>query len=364
MPDNLHRAEELRYPMIQKFERGRSIAFLPVSALEVHGPHLPLGMDMFMARWQAEEGARLFAESHPDWQVVVYPPLTLGTDELPLPGSMSATQREVYRTVVAHGRSLARAGYGYAVITNGHGGARHAAGLEAACLKVAGEGKIEMFTPAVVALHPIVSGKRFDRLADLLGRPVTDVERRELVGGEHAAGWETSFMLAEREELVDPIWSTLGRDMPPAFLPLKIIGAPIAWIAGRTGNGEKVQEMVGTVAGGVGWMLNAEHGYGGHQVTYEGNPSVASAEIGRAFRQMMAEETLAVVEKVTRGEMRAVEVRSIASEAPIIHPLFLRRLAFGALIGASLWHAVRRPKRAKSVANAGPAETDATVGVE
>jgi creatinine amidohydrolase/Fe(II)-dependent formamide hydrolase-like protein len=54
----LHRAEELTYSQVRRFDRARAIAFQPVSALEVHGPHLPLGMDWFMARWMAEETAR------------------------------------------------------------------------------------------------------------------------------------------------------------------------------------------------------------------------------------------------------------------------------------------------------------------
>ncbi len=356
-PANLHRAEELRYPQIQAFERERSIAFLPFSALEVHGPHLPIGMDVFMARWMAGETARLFAQAHPDWQVVVYPPMTLGTDELPLPGSMSATQREVYRVAVAHGRSLARAGYGYAVVTNGHGGPRHAAGLEAACHKVASEGRIGMFTPSIKALHGIVSGRRFDRLEQSLGRPVTDIERRELVGGEHAAGWETSFMLAERPDLVADNWHDLGRDGPPVFRPLAALLAPVAWVVRRTGAGDNVPMMVESVAGGAGWMLNAEHGYGGHQVTWDGNPSVASPEMGRAFRQVMVEDCLAIVESVTSGGTRAVDVASIASQAPVVHPLFLRRLGLGALAGAALWHAVRRPKRKGDVTATGQDES-------
>jgi hypothetical protein len=100
-----------------------------VSALEVHGPHLPLGMDWFMARWMAEETARRFAEHHPEWTVVALPALSIGADELPLRGSMSVPARTLYRAVVAHGRALAKAGYGFVVVTNGHGSPRHAAAL-------------------------------------------------------------------------------------------------------------------------------------------------------------------------------------------------------------------------------------------
>ncbi len=88
----LLQAQEMTYTQVQQLPKDRSIAFLSASALEVHGPHLPLGMDMFAARWMAEETARRFAEAHPGWTVVLYPHIPLGTDELPLPGSVDGTQ--------------------------------------------------------------------------------------------------------------------------------------------------------------------------------------------------------------------------------------------------------------------------------
>src|SRR5437773_10422196 len=100
-------AAELSYTKIRALNMSRTICFQPVSALEVHGPHLPLGMDYYMASWMAEETGRRFAQTHPDWTVVQQPPLPLGTDELPLAGSMNASQRTVYAAVSAHGSSLA-----------------------------------------------------------------------------------------------------------------------------------------------------------------------------------------------------------------------------------------------------------------
>ena len=130
------RAEELTYSQIRELDGRTTICFLPVSALEVHGPHLPLGMDFYMAKWMAEEPGRRFAEAHPDWTVIQYPPLPLGTDELPLAGTMHTNQRTVFTGVRNHGESLAKAGLQYIVVTNGHGGPRHAAALEAACREV------------------------------------------------------------------------------------------------------------------------------------------------------------------------------------------------------------------------------------
>lgn len=347
---NLFRGEELRYPQVQALDRERAICFLPVSALEVHGPHLPLGMDLFMARWMAEETARRFAEAHPDWTVVQYPPLVLGTDELPLPGSMPVSQQTLYQALIAHGGSLAQAGYGYVVVTNGHGGPRHAAGLEAACRQVSQRHGIAMFTPSIAVLHAIITGQRFDRLEALLGRPLTSEERTHLVGGEHAAGWETSFALAERSEQVDPAYGSLGPDGPPPFRPIAMLGQPLVWLLRQRGEPERAArlgEIVNSLAGGIGWVLNARFGYGGHQVTYDGNPSIASAELGHAFRELAVEDCLAIVESVVRGERTAEEVRSIASDPIIIHPLFWRRLALGmgGALALALVLGLYRPRR-------------------
>jgi creatinine amidohydrolase/Fe(II)-dependent formamide hydrolase-like protein len=343
--DVLH-AEDINYTQVRAFDRARTIAFLPVSALEVHGPHLPLGCDTFTARWMAEDTAKAFAAAHPDWTVVRFLPLTLGTDELPLPGSMNGTQRELYRVLLADGASLAQAGYGYVVVTNGHGGARHASGVEAACREVSRRHGIEMFTPAAAVLYEIITGPRFDRLETVLGRPLTAQERAGLLAGEHAATMETSLILAERPDLVDPAYRRLGPGGPPPFQPLAALGVPLAGLLGR-GDPQrqaKVERMVAALSGGIGWLLNARYGYGGPEVTYMGDPSAASAELGHAIRQVTVEDCLALVERVTNGELRAAEVRSIASDSVLIHPLFLRRLALAAGVVGALCLLRRRCK--------------------
>ncbi len=339
----LLRAEEMTYTQIQKLVPERSIAFLSVSALEVHGPHLPVGSDMFMARWQAEETARRFAEARPDWTVVVYPHLPLGTDELPLPGSMEGHQQTVYRALLAHGASLAKAGFGYAVVTNGHGGARHASAIEAACRWVSRRHRIEMFSPSIAALYGIVSGSRHSQIESNLGRPLTLKEREGLLHGEHAGTMETSFALAERPEQVDPRYCELGQDGPPALKPLAALGHWLAPLLG--GNSARVREIADSLASSVGWLLNAHYGYGRpDKVTYSGDPSAASAELGHAIRETMIQGCLKYVERVVSGQLRAEEVRSIASDPAIIQPGFWQRLGLGAAVvsGLGLWWAARR----------------------
>jgi len=332
-------AAELTYTQVRGLDMTRTICFLPMSALEVHGPHLPLGMDCFMARWMAEETGRRFAAARPDWTVIQLPALPLGTDELPLAGSMNADQRTVYRALRAHGRSLARAGYRYIVVTNGHGGPRHAAALEYACRRISKRHGVQMFTPSILALHRIITGQRFDVLEESLGRPLTDIERRGTLAGEHAGTMETSFMLAERAALVDPNYTTLPLGGPPAFAPLMALanrGRPDR-DTGEPGPSES-QSTISRLAHGIGWLLNARYGYGGPTVTYQGDPSCASAELGHAFREVMVRECLTTVDAVVSGRLQATDVRSIASDPPIIQPYFWRAvgLAAAAVVAAVL----------------------------
>jgi len=320
-------AANLSYTKVRALDMRRTVCFQPVSALEVHGPHLPIGMDYFMARWMAEETGRRFAEAHADWTVVQLPPLPLGTDELPLAGSMNASQRTVYGAVMAHGRSLARAGYRYIVLTNGHGGPRHAAALEHACLKVSKRCAVQMFTPSVLVLHRIIRGARTEAVESLLGRSLTDAEKRGLLNGEHAGSWETSFMLADHPELVEPIYRDLPLDGPPAFKPLATVGERVVqWRTRRGSDAAKLREALNSISKSIGWLLNAHYGYGGPSVTYSGDPSIASAEIGKAFREVMVRDCLDVVEAVTAGTMHARDVRSIASDHAIIQPYFWERV--------------------------------------
>lgn len=322
----LVRAEDLTYNRIREMERGRAIAFLPVSALEVHGPHLPIGQDVAMAAWMAAETARRFAAAHPDWLVALFPPLTIGADELPLRGSMDAPAGAVYRVLRAHGRSLARAGFGTAVVTNGHGGPRHAAALERACLRASRRDGIRMVTPSIAVLHRVITGGRNGRVEELLGRPLDDRERRALAIGEHAGAWETSFALAGDPAGVDPCWRMLGPLAPPPFRPLAALGARFG---GRGGNPASPRAAE-ALAGSIGWLLNARWGYGGAEVSYKGDPSAASVELGRAFREILAEDCLAVVEGVTSGAIAPETVRSIASDHAVIQPHFFARVAAAA----------------------------------
>jgi len=325
------RGEEISYTKVRGLDGARTICFQPISALEVHGPHLPLGMDYYMARWMAEETGRRFAEAHPDWTVVQMPALPVGADELPLAGSIELPAWTLYRTVYAYAKSLVRAGYRYIVVTNGHGGPRHAAGLEYVCHRISRKLGVHMITPSALALHRIITGAHMETVEAMLGRKLSDGERTGFLNGEHAGSWETSFMLAENPGLVENDYTQLPLDAPPLLKPLADVGKRLGdFLDGRGRDTVKVREAFDSMAGGLGWLLNARYGYGGEAVTYKGDPSVASAEMGKIFRELMVRECLGMVEGVTSGRMSALEVRSIASDHVFIRPSFLPGVALAA----------------------------------
>jgi creatinine amidohydrolase/Fe(II)-dependent formamide hydrolase-like protein len=323
-PSNYRRADEQTYSDLERLDHDRTICFCAVSALEVHGPHLPIGSDLHQACWMADETARRFAERHPDWTATVY------------------------RVVRAFGEQLVRAGFRYIVLTNAHGGPRHAAALEAASIRISKRRGVAMITPSIRALHRMVSGAALDEVEAFLGRPLTPDERHGATSGEHAGTWETAWYLARRPELVSQEFKSLGADVPPRWRPLERLGQ---WLERRTrakpdavAKGLPLHAILDSLAGGIGWMLNARFGYGrnGERATYHGWPGVATAELGEAYAELPVRMCLEDVEAVVEGRLDPTEVKSIASDPLLIQPGVLRWAGIGAaaLILGLVWLAL------------------------
>ncbi|RJP19829.1 MAG: creatininase family protein [Candidatus Abyssobacteria bacterium SURF_5] len=334
MTPNIFKAEEMLYPQMRDLDREKTLLILPVSALEVHGHHLPMGMDTFSAATSAAGVAELFAKAHPDWSVVVYPPLTLGTDELPLPGSISVSPRTVRSAVMGFGKSLARHGFKYIVITNGHGGPRHSPAIEEACHRISLRKKVAMFAPSIRVLHPYTDGRAIPKLEAELGRPLTDLERRAFAtGGEHAGVLETSIMLAYRPDLVSDVYKRCEFDQPPRvkiFFKLSKIVGGVLRLARLRRLADKATLILNGLGGTLGWLFNSRWNYGDHLVTYSGIPKAGSAEIGSAAMRLLAKDLLEEVEAVIHGKMLPSQVHSLMWTVPLIRTDFFRNLGFAA----------------------------------
>src|SRR6201986_3098252 len=161
----------------------RWIAVLPIAAGEQHGPHLPLGVDSYIAQAYLDRVHEILPASLP---VTFLPVMKLGkSDEhKAFPETLSLSASTAIGTYLDIGESLARAGVRKLVIVTSHGGNVAAMEIAARDLRVRHR---MLVVPA--AWH------RF-------GYPPGTFERSEQRHGVHAGDVETSLMLAGRGDTV------------------------------------------------------------------------------------------------------------------------------------------------------------------
>jgi creatinine amidohydrolase len=203
-------------PALDALDRARTLVVLTVSPLEEHGPHLPLGVDAFTARHLGREVAERLVAARPGWSAVLAPTLYLGSFTMDGVGTVNVRQRVVRDALVDYGRSLARAGFPYILVANGHAGPTHLAALDEAAAIVSREQGVTMASLSGHLAWEFRSGRFLDRVEAALGRPLTSEERTAFAGDAHGGWWETSMMLMLRPDLVDGAY----RDLPPSTYSL------------------------------------------------------------------------------------------------------------------------------------------------
>ncbi len=184
MRQRSQRMAELTARELRELAGGDAIVIVPVGSMEQHGPHLPVGTDMFLGREVARLAAQRAVDRHP---VVVTEPVWTGLSEhhMAFGGTVTLDFRAfeaVLRGIVG---SLHRHGFRHICLLNSHGG-------NIAALQVVTERLTLDFG------IPLVTTTYWHLAADLLD-PVLERQR----GIHHACEAETSMMLVTRADLVD-----------------------------------------------------------------------------------------------------------------------------------------------------------------
>ncbi len=102
-------------------DRARTVALLPVGAVEQHGPHLPLGTDAAINTGILARAVELVPMDLP---LLVLPllPVGLSPEHRDFPGTLSLSAATLLRVVQETAEGVARAGLRKLILFNSHGG--------------------------------------------------------------------------------------------------------------------------------------------------------------------------------------------------------------------------------------------------
>jgi len=300
----VHRLEEMSTPSLDALDRTRTVVVLTVSPLETHGPHLPLGVDAFTARHFAESIAERLVADRPGWCAVLAPTLHLGSFTFDTVGTVKVRQRVVRDAVTDYGAALARAGFRWILVSNGHGGPGHLVALEEAAALVSRRYGITMASFTGHMAWEFLRGRYLPKIEAALGRPLSDDERKAFAEDAHGGWWETSIMLLLRPDLVDGGYRTL----PPARYRLS-------------------DKLVRNYP-----LRNGGQGYVGH-------PALADPAFAKATTDVLMGEAMAVVNGLLDGRIEPRHRRSPFFAIPFFHTNFWPALGVLALVllAAAAW---------------------------
>ena len=227
------------------------VAVLPLGAVEAHGPHLPVGADIWIAEAMAGAGLELLGKE--GISALLLPSLAYA----PAPfaarhaGTLSIRSETLISLVVDIGNAVADRGVAVLALANAHFDPAQVGALHAAVEQLRQSGRVRPAFPDLTRR----------RLAERLGEEFRS-------GACHAGRYESSILLAIRPELVD---DAARRELPP--LPISLVEA--------ARRGERT-------------FVDA-----GLDRAYCGDPAAASAEEGRA----LVVELGAILAEAVRAEL-------------------------------------------------------------
>lgn len=203
---------QYRAPEFALIDPMTTIAILPTAAVEQHGPHLPVGVDMMIAEGML---AALRAQCPEDLDIRILPVQAVGksNEHLHAAGTLTLSAQTALAAWVEIGLSVARAGVRKIVIVNSHGGNLDLVSILSRELRV---------RAGMMAVKAQWSS---------FGQPAGMYPAEELAYGIHGGDVETSIMLALHPELVDMAAAENFRSKAHGA-PISPIGpVSLGWIA-------------------------------------------------------------------------------------------------------------------------------------
>lgn len=175
--------EELTSPQFVKaVELSGGVCIIPLGIIEKHGPHLPLGTDMFESRETAFTAAKTE-------YAIVYPPYYVGQifEAKHQPGTIAYSNELMWKMLEETCAELSRNGIKKIILKNGHGGSTNF--LEFFC-----QSQLASRKDYIVVLFQARTNPDYSKEIASLKKAKLD---------QHAGEGETSMMFFIRPDLVD-----------------------------------------------------------------------------------------------------------------------------------------------------------------
>ena len=257
--------ERMTWPQLREAARADMVVLVPFGSIEQHGFHLPVDVDIRIAREVCERAARRTDHA------IVMAPMVFGfeTHHMDWPGTIDIDWDVLVKYGVCVCSSLARHGFRRILVINGHGSNRPI---------------LDMIVRLTAIKHPdiICAGQSWFHLGDVMAEFNTI---RDSEVSSHADELETAAYLAIDEAAVD---------MSQAMRDMTIRQSPHIWadLAGRKPHANSKHPLV---------MM--EHFSTGSVSGVRGDPTKATAEKGRRVLDAAAREIAEIVD-----ELRAREI--------------------------------------------------------
>ena len=287
---------ELTLTELKQIDPEKTFCLVTISPLEVHGPHLPLGTDVFIGNKLQSEYCKALTEQYPDYNLVVLPSIYAGCDPVPVKGSIAVKARTLEKLIGDIVRGLAQQGFKFLIVCDNHGGPSHQMAMEVAAVKAWRRFRFFLINPFNVVFKKMVRhDPAFLRLIGLApGECGDDADA-------HAGTNETSLMLCTNAELVKSYQEVAASGLP-ARIGVAAVIATIASVLGKIGFA-KAKTDLEHLANMLAWTGNPGN------LPYLGSPADATAEAG---------------ERMLRGHvavMKELVACSIAGENPPTQPM-------------------------------------------
>ena len=229
--------EELNWKQIDAFDRNKTIFFLPISPLEEHGPHLPVGTDFLTARDAAREAIKTLQKKNQKLTCVLMPAIPLGYSKIAsdFPGTVSVSAKTIKNIVYGVSSSLAKHGFRYLLICTYHMDLGHLKGIYEGMKKAMKKYSIHIYEPS----GPYYFNKEVEKREPKVGFDT----KKEIHGGFR----ETSLMRYQYPYLVDDSYKKLQNIYMNLYSP-RVIG--------------KTFKELGLKDGYIGSPARAESDYG------------------------------------------------------------------------------------------------------